>query len=269
MEVLLKCYLTNGIICFLLRFNKVYYICLNKQQILDLDPHMSKRLFYTKYIQQSRVRSLIILKERNSIRIKVLKRPLFNELKRNLCYDHHLIDTNEYMFGEEWGGIDNNPGVSLATIGSYSIDNIAGGLNFQFIRQLNSAYKSGHCRKRCDKVGMATYRTARGTNRVHPRPTIDENEIGYHQYYSHINNKSHLVQFVTESVAKKLGQSALEFGTREHYPLFKHIADTCDMTIITSGVPSFTQIAEFEKNSTKTVMNKRPFVSFACTSHND
>ena len=64
-----------------------------------------------------------------------------------------------------------------------------------------------------------------------------------------------------------MGQSALEFGTREHYPLFKHIADTCDMTIITSGVPSFTRIAEFEKNSTKTVMNKRPFVSFACTSH--
>ena len=61
----------------------------------------------------------------------------------------------------------------------------------------------------------------------------------------------------------------MDFGTREHYPLFKHIADTCDMTIITSGVPSSTKVAEFEKSSTKKIMNKRPFASFACTSHKD
>ena len=40
-----------------------------------------------------------------------MKRHLFDELKCNLCYDHHILDTNEYMFGEECGGIDKNPGV--------------------------------------------------------------------------------------------------------------------------------------------------------------
>ena len=95
-------------------------------------------------------------------------------------YDYHNIDANEYIFGEECGAIDTHPGVLLEAIGSYSIDTTTGALNYEFIRQLHSAYQSGHSRKRCDKVGMATYRSARGTNRVHPRPTIDENEIRNH-----------------------------------------------------------------------------------------
>jgi len=78
-----------------------------------------------------------------------------------------------------------------------------------------------------------------------------------------------LIQFVTESIANKLGESALEFGKREHYPLFKHIGDTCDMTIITSGIPLSTNIDVFEKKESREVYNKRPFISFACTSHED
>ena len=84
---------------------------------------------------------------------------------------------------------------------------------------------------------------------MHLRPTVAENEVGQHQYYSHVNNRSHLVQFETEMIANELGQSALQFGTREHYPLFKHIADTCDMTIITSGIPSCTNFHDLEKKN--------------------
>ena len=128
----------------------------------------------------------------------MISRNLFHELKVNMEYDYHQIDTNEYIFGQECGPIGERPGALLAAIGSYSLNTTATALNYEFIRQLHSAYQAGHCRKRCEKVGMATYRSARGTNRVHSRPTIDENEIGYHQYYSHAKNKYHLIQFVTE-----------------------------------------------------------------------
>ena len=181
----------------------------------------------------------------------MVHRSLFNQLKSKLYYDYYKLDKNEYIFGEESGAIENCPGILLASIGSYSHDTTKEFLDYSFVRQLNSAYHTGHCRKRCHKVGLATYRTVRGTNRVHPRPTVAENEVGQHQYYSHMNNRSHLVQFETEMIANQLGQSALKFGTREHYPLFKHIADTCDMTIVTSGVPSSTQIAEFAKKLNK------------------
>ena len=242
---------------------------MNQKEINELEPNMPKRVFYSKYIKRNKVTSRIILKKTNWVRIKLIDAKVFDELKSNISYDYHNIDGNKYIFGEESGGIDTHPGVLLASIGSYSIDATAGSLNYEFIRQLNSAYQCGHSRKRCDKVGMATYRSARGTNRVHPRPTVDENEIRYHQYYSQKKNKSHLIQFLTESIANKLGESALEFGKREHYPLFKHVGDTCDMTIITSGIPSSTNIDVFEKKESREVYNKRPFISFACTSHED
>ena len=36
---------------------------------------------------------------------------LFDELKSDMRYDYHNIDTNEYIFGEVWGAINTHPGV--------------------------------------------------------------------------------------------------------------------------------------------------------------
>lgn len=134
---------------------------------------------------------------------------------------------------------------------------------------MNSAYQTGMNRKRCGKLGLATYRCARGTKRPNPTPTVNEGDVGKHYYYNERFNQSPMVQLETETIANKLGNMAQLFDELEHAPGFRTIRDSCDMTIITCGLPSATIVPNFNANTSRTKQNKEPFLSFACTPHID
>ena len=47
------------------------------------------------------------------------------------------------------------------------------------------------------------------------------------------------------------------------------INNSCDMTILTSGIKDQTEIPHFDKNNSTSKKNKNAFISFACTTHLD
>ena len=96
---------------------------------------------------------------------------------------------------------------------------------------------------------LATYRVARGTNRPHPRPTVRDEDIGKHQYYNQKSNQSHIVQLETECIAQSLGENAIAFGKSEHKPLYEIIGSSCDMIILTSGIPNYRSVQSFSDNT--------------------
>ena len=116
---------------------------------------------------------------------------------------------------------------------------------------------------------MATYRVERGTKRPHPRPMVREEDIGKHQYFNEKINQSQLTQYQIEMKANTLSEKAVDFGKSENKPIFDVINNSCDMTILTSGITHQTEIPHFEKNNSMSKKNKNAFISFACTTHLD
>ena len=78
--------------------------------------------------------------------------------------------------------------------------------------------------------------------------SLKEDEVFKHQYFNYNLNQSPIVQLETESIAKRLGKSAIAFGEMEHKPLFDVVAHSCDLIILTSGVTHETTLPVFSEN---------------------
>ena len=170
------------------------------------------------------------------------------ELKMNNLHTYVRHENHEYLFTYQTDGVDSNEGILLSSIGYYSLTNLEYKIDYDMVKAINTAYQEGQSRKRCKKIGLATYRVARGTNRPHPRPTVRDEDIGKHQYYNQKSNESHIVQLETECIAQSLGHNAIAFGKSEHKPLYDIIGSSCDMIILTSGIPNYTSVQSFSDN---------------------
>ena len=243
------------------------YIRLTYEEILELGQRMSKYDF-NKVIFGRKVYSSICLKDNIKVQVKVIRRNRFMELKMNDLYTYVRHENHEYLFTYQTGGVDSNEGILLSSIGHYSVTNIEHKINYDMVKAINTAYQEGQSRKRCQKIGLATYRVARGTNRPHPRPTVRDEDIGKHQYYNYKSNQSHIVQLETECIAQSLGDNAIAFGNSQHKPLYKVIGSSCDMIILTSGIPNYRSVQSFSDN-TEYKKNSKCYISFACTAHRD
>ena len=244
------------------------YIRLTYEEILELGPRMSKYDFH-KFICGRKVYSSICLKNKMKVQVKVIWRNKFMQLKMKDDYTYVRHENHEYLFTYQTGGVDSNEGILLSSIGSYSLTNLKYNIDYEMVKAINSVYQEGQSRKRCKKIGLATYRVARGTNRPHPRPTIRDEDIGKHQYYNEKSNQSHIKQLETESIAQSLGENAIAFGKSEHKPLYEIIGSSCDMMILTSGIPNYRSVPSFSDNSEYEKKNSKCYISFACTVHRD
>ena len=205
--------------------------------------------FVTEFVKNRESYSRLCLKNSLRTRIKTVKREVFEKMKncKNNTYIQHC--QNEYIFTHENGCLYDNEGILLSCISKYTEDNIGVTMNYNFIKKLNSSYGEGHDRKRCEKIGLATYRVERGTKRPHPRPMVREEDIGKHQYFNEKINQSQLTQYQIEMKANTLSEKAVDFGKSENKPIFDVISDSCDMTILTSGITHQTEIPHFEKKT--------------------
>ena len=170
----------------------------------------------------------ICLKNKKKVQVKVIHRNKFIQLKMNDNYTYVKHENREYLFTYQTGRVDSNEGILLSSVGYYSFTKLEYSIDYNMVKAINSAYQEGQSRKRCQKIGLATYRVARGTNRPHPRPTVRDEDIGKHQYYNQKSNQSHIVQLETECIATSLGDHAIQFGKSEHKPLFEIIGSSCD-----------------------------------------
>ena len=244
------------------------YVQLTYEEILDLSPRMSKNLF-NKLIGGKKVHRSICLKNKMKVQVKVIQRNRFMQLKTNHLHTFVKHENHEYLFTYQSGGVDSNEGILLSSIGFYSLTNLEYEIDYDMVKAINAAYQEGQSRKRCKKIGLATYRVARGTNRPHPRPTVRDEDIGKHQYYNQKRNQSHIVQLETECIAQSLGNNAIAFGKLEQKPLYEIIGSSCDMIILTSGIPNYRYLQSFSDNTNYEKKNHKCYISFACTTHRD
>ena len=244
------------------------YVRFTYEELLEFGPRMSKYDF-NKVTCGRKVYSSICLKDKKKVQVKVVQRNRFIQMKMNHLYTYVKHENREYLFTYQTGGVDSNEGILLSSIGYHSLTNLEYKIDYDMVKAINSAYQEGQSRKRCKKIGYATYRVARGTNRPHPRPTVRDEDIGKHQYYNQKSNQSHIVQLETEYIATSLGDHAIQFGKSEHKPLFEIIGSSCDMVILTSGIPNYTSVPSFMDNTKYEKKNSKCYISFACTTHRD
>ena len=253
--------LINAIFVFILkhhfwyRYDIVQYVRLTYEELLQLGPRMSKYQFTKKVICGRKVYSSICLKDTKRVHVKVIHRDKFMVLKLNNNCSYLQHENQEYLFTYQIGSLESNEGILLASIGQYSQTKLEFRIDYKMVKAINSAYQGGYSRERCKKKWSCIY--ARGTNRPHPRPTIRDEDIAKHQYYNQNSNKSHILRFETESIGKSLGDNAMEFGKLEPQPLFKIIGSSCDMIILTSGLPNYTCIPLFHTNTNHMRKNKK------------
>ena len=140
-------------------------------------------------------------------------------MKINDLYTYVKHENREFLYTYQTGGVDSNEGILLSSIGYYSLTNLEYNIDYDMVKAINSAYQDGQSRKRCKKIGLATYRVARGTNRPHPRPTVRDEDIGKHQYYNQKSNQSHMYNW-KQSVLRHhraTMQFSLENQNTNHY----------------------------------------------------
>ena len=176
-----------------------------------------------------------------------------------------------FVFGTEVGSLEEerNKGVLLCAISpDPSLADIKSKVDFSTIELLHEVYGNGLKRKKCDHSGLATYRCSRKTSRPHPRPSIADEDIPHHQYFSE-QQSFDLAQPFTEQLIKTLGSKALSFGKMEHPQLYRLINDSCDKAILTSGLPKISKRRRPNSVSMNMIENRQNFFSFSCARHVD
>ena len=247
----------------------MHFVTLSPEEVSSLGTKMSKYKFQTLLINGKKSYSRVCIKENKRIQFKVVSKEIFSMWKVDPKFSYLKNGNDEFLYIKEVSDFCEDKGVLLSAIGMYSPISLEVSIDYDLIKKMNSAYQGGLSRKRCDKIGLATYRVARGTSRPNPRPTVKEDEVSKHQYFNQNLNQAPIVQLETESIAKRLGSSAIAFGEREHQPLFDIVGHSCDLIILTSGVTNETVLPVFSENRIRVKQNRQSFLSFSCTSHRD
>ena len=208
-----------------------------------------------------------------STRVKLIDEREFLDMTKSNSNILHLNDWS-YIFATESNSLDNpnSVGVLLSSIGNdeSKLQEEKNGINYDTIQTIHSVYGKGTNRSRCGHLGLATYRGTKNSNRSHPLPVQDDNEIHNHQYFMQTQNKNALEQPYCEKLINALGQKAEDFGRQEHPQLYNIVRDSCNKSILTSGSPSTYRKHNDENISDKLFNNKRSnWLGFSCSNHVD
>lgn len=205
-------------------------------------------------------------------RIKLVTEDQIKELAKV----HNVIELDSFKFvsATEVGLID-DPGhlgttVSIIKNNTKNIEASNIEVTFETVKEIHHVYGKGTSRKRCKHAGFCIYRGLRNTNRSHPGPFVDDENIKNHQYYQQTEQTDNLSQLYMEKFIDRIGKVAIQFLEREYSILQKVINNCCNKSILTSGSPlNFTK-KDAINNVVKTKQNKKSsWLGFACSKHLD
>ena len=207
-------------------------------------------------------------------RIKLVTDTIFETLKSTceLVVINNGPDSNALLIGTEEESLNHitSNGILLSVVAKdITLNTFKSRVTYDTISLLHSVYGGGHNRGRCNHVGLATYRNKRNTSRPHPTPSVADEDIAKHQYFSASENTFDFGQPFTECLINDLGVKATIFGQNEHPQLFRLTNESCNKTILTSGSPKYVLRKSSTSMNCKIKHIEYCFFSFACTPHKD
>ena len=191
-----------------------------------------------------------------------------------MTHDEIVVDEFTFLVGTERGDVENkkNIGSMLSVIKNNKKHMSDANLNITFdsIQLIHDVYGKGTTRKRCNHRGFCTYRGHRNTNRSHPGPFVDGDNIMNHQYFQQTQQTDNLSQLFAEKKVNDLGDLATNFLETEYPSIKKVINNCCDKSILTSGCPLEYSKRDMQSNRISIKKNKQTnWLGFCCSNHID
>ena len=205
-------------------------------------------------------------------RIKIVTEEEFKELSKSSKVIQ--LDSFKFVIGTEVGLIEDptHVGTTLSVIKNNmkNIDASNIDVTFQTVKDIHHVYGKGTSRSRCNHRGFCTYRGFRNSNRPHPGPFVDDDNIKNHQYFQQTEQTDNLSQLYMENFIDRIGKIAIQFLEREYCILQDVINNCCNKSILTSGSPLSYKKNDVFANEVKTKNNKKTnWLGFACSKHID